>query len=81
MVLGQHLSVEHLDAGLVGGLGELAKQRGAQPLALGGVGDLQGDLGPPGAVRLALEAGVADQPTVPLGARQQPVAVAVVDFR
>jgi hypothetical protein len=45
-VLGQHLGIQHLDAELVGGLGELAEQRGAQPLALHGVGDLQSDLGP-----------------------------------
>jgi hypothetical protein len=81
VVLGQHLGVEHLDADLVGGLGELAKQRGAQPLALHGVGDLQGDLGPLRPVRLTLEASMADHPTIPLGGRQQPVAVAVVDFR
>jgi hypothetical protein len=39
-VLGQHLGIQHLDAELVGGLGKLTQQRGAQPLALHGVGDL-----------------------------------------
>jgi hypothetical protein len=53
-VLGQHLGVQDLDAELVGGLGELTQQRRAQPLALHGVGDLQGDLGPLRVVRLTL---------------------------
>jgi hypothetical protein len=39
-VLGQHLGIQHLDAELVGSLGKLIQQRGAQPLALHGVGDL-----------------------------------------
>jgi hypothetical protein len=46
VVLGQHLGIEDLDAHLVGGLGELAQQHRAQPLALHRVGDLQSHLGP-----------------------------------
>jgi hypothetical protein len=60
MVLGQHLGIQHLDAELVGRLGELAEQDRAEPLALHGVGDLERHLGPVRMVELALEAGVAD---------------------
>jgi hypothetical protein len=39
-VLGHYLGIQHRDAELVGSLGKLTQQRGAQPLALHGVGDL-----------------------------------------
>ena len=64
VVLGQHLGIEDLDAHLVGGLGELAQQRRAQPLALHRVGDLQSDLGPLRPVGLTLPASMADDLTV-----------------
>ncbi len=67
VVVGQDLGAEHLDAGLVGSLGELAEQDRAQPFALHGVGDLQGHLRPLGMIGLALEAGVADHPAVGTG--------------
>jgi hypothetical protein len=80
VVLGQHLGVEDLDPDLVGGLGELAEQDRAQPLALHGVGDLQAHLGPLGMAGLTLEAGVADHPAVAAGHRDQAVPVVVVDL-
>jgi hypothetical protein len=79
-VLGQHLGVQDLDAELVGGLGELTEQRRAQPPALHGVGDLQGDLGPLRPVRFTLQAGVADYLTVATDGRDEPVAAVVVDL-
>jgi hypothetical protein len=60
VVLGQHLGIEDLDAHLVGGLGELAQQHRAQPLALHRVGDLQSDLGPLRPVGLTFPASMAD---------------------
>ena len=80
VVLGQHLGIEHLDADLVGRLGELAEQDRAEPIALHGVGDLQGHLRPLGMIGLALEAGVADHPAVGAGGGDQPVAAVVVDL-
>ena len=80
MVLSQHLGVEDLDAELVGGLGKLAQQRGAQALALHCVGDLQGDLSPLRVVRLTLQAGMADYLTIPLAGGHEPVAAVVVDL-
>ena len=79
MVVGQDLGAEHPDAGLVGGLGELAEQDRAQPFALHGVGDRQGDLGPLGPVRVPLPAGVGQHPAVAAG-RDQAVAPLVVDL-
>ena len=45
MVLGQDFGVQHGHAGLVGRLGEVAEQDGAEPVVLGGVGGGDGDLG------------------------------------
>ena len=80
VVLGQHLGIQHLDADLVGRLGELAEQDRAEPIALHGVGDLQGHLRPLGMIGLALEAGVADHSAVGAGGGDQPVAAVVVDL-
>jgi hypothetical protein len=80
VVLGQHLGIEDLDAHLVGGLGELAQQHRAQPLALHRVGDLQSDLGPLRPVGLTFPASMADYLTVATGGRHQPVAAVVVDL-
>jgi hypothetical protein len=79
VVVGQDLGAEHPDAGLVGDLGELAEQDRAQPPALHGVGDRQGDLGPVLAVRVPLPAGVGQHPAV-AGGRDQAVAPLVVDL-
>jgi hypothetical protein len=79
-VLGQHLGVQDLDAELVGGLGELTEQRRAQPLALHGVGDLEGDLGPLRVVRFTLHAGMADHLTMATDGRHEPEAAVVVDL-
>ena len=58
-VLGQHLGDQHLDAELLGALGKLTEQHGAQPFALHGVGNLQRDLSSLRPVRRTFQASMA----------------------
>jgi hypothetical protein len=80
VVVGQHLGFEDPHAELIGRLRELAEQDGAEPLALYGIGDLQGNLRPLRTVGLAFPTGGGDHTAVGTAGGHQPIATVVVDI-